>query len=49
MCHYDEAGDHGNQHWINPYADITTTGAGVVTTASAPIGSVFFQEANQDD
>ncbi len=41
--------DHGNQHWINPYAAITTTGAGVVTTASAPIGSVFFQEANQDD
>jgi len=48
-ANYDDAIDHGNQHWINPYADITTTGAGVVTTASAPIGSVFFQEANADD
>lgn len=41
--------DHGNQHWINPYAAITTTGLGVVTTAPAPLSSVFFQEANADN
>ena len=31
-----------------PYAATTTTGAGVVTPGTAPIGSVFFQDANQD-
>lgn len=41
--------DHGNQHWINPYAAVTTTGTGVVTTAPAPISSIFFQEANEDN
>jgi len=47
---YDDRVDHGNQHWINPYASSTTTGiTGVTTTATAPIGSVFFQDANQDN
>jgi len=38
----------GTQHWINPYASVTTTGTGLVTMSGAPIGSVFFQDANQD-
>ncbi len=46
---FDDRIDRGHQHWINPFAAITTTGAGVVTTATAPIGSVFFQDANQDN
>ena len=46
---FDKRINNGSQHWINPYAAVTTTGAGVVTTATAPIGSVFFQEANQDN
>jgi hypothetical protein len=40
--------NRGNQHWINPYAAITTTGAGVVTTAGAKVSSIFFQSADQD-
>lgn len=43
----DEQVDHDNQHWINPYAAVSTSGTGVITTAGAPIGSVFFQEADQ--
>jgi len=47
---FDDRINHGNQHWINPYAASTTAGiTGVTTTATAPIGSVFFQEANQDN
>jgi len=47
---FDDRINHGNQHWINPYAATTTAGiTGVVTTATTPIGSVFFQEANQDN
>jgi hypothetical protein len=46
---FDDCIDRGNQHWINPYAASTTAGiTGITTTATAPIGSVFFQEANQD-
>jgi hypothetical protein len=45
---FDERITRGGQAWINPYAAITTTGTGVVTTATAPIGSVFFQQADQD-
>jgi len=51
LCLYatlDKRITRGNQHWINPYAATTVTGAGVVTTGSAPLSSVFFQEANQD-
>ncbi|HVW22112.1 MAG TPA: hypothetical protein VHC86_12935 [Opitutaceae bacterium] len=44
----DDRINRGHQHWINPYAAVTTTGTGVVTTASAPIGNIFFQQANQD-
>lgn len=44
----DDRIDHGNQHWVNPYAATTITGAGVVTVGTAPLSSVFFQEANQD-
>jgi hypothetical protein len=43
----DERVDHDNQHWINPYAAVSTSGTGVITNAGAPIGSVFFQEADQ--
>ena len=47
---YDDRVNHGNQHWVNPYAATTTAGVtGVVTTAGAPLGSVFFQDANQDN
>ena len=46
---FDDCIDRCHQHWINPYAAVTTTGAGVVTSGTAPIGSVFFQEANQDN
>ena len=47
---FDDRSNHGNQHWINPYAASTTAGiTGVTTTAFAPVGSVFFQEANQDN
>ena len=46
---YDNRVNHGNQHWVNPYAASTVAGiTGVTTTATIPIGSVFFQEANQD-
>ncbi len=46
---FDNRTNHGNQHWINPYAASTTAGVtGITTTASAPLGSIFFQEANQD-
>lgn len=41
--------DHDNQHWINPYAAVSTSGTGVITTSGAPIGSVFFQEADQNN
>jgi hypothetical protein len=46
---FDDRIDRGNQHWINPYAITTTTGTGVVTPGAAPLSSVFFQEANQDN
>jgi hypothetical protein len=47
---FDDRSSRGNQHWINPYAASTTAGiTGIITTATAPIGSVFFQEANQDN
>lgn len=46
---FDERIDHGNQHWVNPYAAVSTAGVtGVVTTTPQPIGDVFFQAANQD-
>ncbi len=45
---FDDRVTRGTQHWINPYAAVTTTGAGLVTLTPAPIGSVFFQDANQD-
>ena len=42
--------NHANQHWINPYAASTVAGiTGVATTAFAPAGSVFFQEADQNN
>ena len=44
----DKRVDAGNQHFISPYAATTVTGAGVVTTALASPGSVYFQNANQD-
>jgi hypothetical protein len=47
---YDDRVNHGSQHWVNPYAASTTAGiTGVTTTASAPIGSTFFQDANQNN
>jgi hypothetical protein len=45
---FDDRITRGTQHWINPYVAVSTTGAGVVTMTPAPIGSVFFQDANQD-
>ncbi len=45
---FDKRINRGHQHWINPYAAVTTTGAGVTTAASAPIGNIFFQAADQD-
>jgi hypothetical protein len=45
---FDDVIDRGTQHWINPYAATTLTGAGVTTNAGAPLNSVFFQDANQD-
>src|SRR5208283_5830879 len=45
---FDDRITRGTQHWVNPYAAVTTTGTGVVTMSPAPIGSVFFQDANQD-
>lgn len=44
----DDQINRGNQHWVNPYAATTVTGGGVVTPGTAPLSSVFFQEANQD-
>ncbi len=47
---FDDRINRGTQHWVNPYAASTTAGiTGVVTTAGAPIGSVFYQDANQDN
>jgi len=43
----NERVDHNNQHWINPYMAVSTSGTGVITNSGAPIGSVFFQEADQ--
>ena len=43
----DDRINQDNQHWINPYAAVATWGTGVVTNSGAPIGSVFFQEADQ--
>ena len=45
----DERINQDNQHWVNPYVAVSTTGAGIVTNSGAPIGSVFFQEADQDN
>ncbi len=45
---FDDCIDRGTQHWVNPYAATTITGAGVTTNTATPIGSVFFQDANQD-
>jgi hypothetical protein len=45
---FDDRIDHGDQHWINPYAASTVTGTGAAVLAGAPLGSVFFQEADQD-
>ncbi len=45
----DERINQANQHWINPYVAVSTTGTGAVTLTGAPIGSVFFQEADQDN
>lgn len=44
----DDQINRGNQHWVNPYAATTISGTGVVTGATAPLSSIFFQEANQD-
>jgi hypothetical protein len=45
----DKRVNHGEQHWVNPFAETSTTGLGVVTTTfPAPINDVFFQNANQD-
>jgi len=42
---FDNRTNHGNQHWINPYAASTTAGVtGITTTASAPLGLDFLQE-----
>jgi hypothetical protein len=43
----DERVDHDNQHWINPYVAVSTSGTGVITNSGAAPGSVFFQEADQ--
>ena len=45
---FDDRITHGSQHWINPYVAVSTTAAGVATLTPTPIGSVFFQDANQD-
>ena len=46
---FDSRTTRGDQHWVNPYAAISTAGVtGVVTTTATPISSVFFQDANQD-
>ena len=44
----DDQINRGSQHWVNPYAATSISGAGVVTTATAPLSSVFFQQANED-
>jgi hypothetical protein len=46
---FDDRINKAGQHWINPYAAVTTTGAGVVTLSGAPAASVFLQDANQDN
>ena len=45
---FDDCIDRGTQHWVNPYIATTVTGAGVTTNTATTIGSVFFQDANQD-
>ena len=46
----DKRVNRGQQHWENPWNASSTAGiTGVVTTlGAAPIGNVFFQDANQD-
>jgi hypothetical protein len=48
-ANFDKRIDKAGEHWVNPYAAVTTTGAGVVTTSGVPPGSVFFQDADQDN
>jgi len=46
---FDDRVNKAGQHWINPYAAITTTGLGAPVLAGAPSSSVFFQDGNQDN
>ena len=48
-ANFDDRIDKAGQHWVNPYAAVTTSGLGVVTESGAPIGNVFFQDADQDN
>jgi hypothetical protein len=45
----DRRMNQADQHWINPYVAVSTTGAGVVTTTPASPSSVFFQDGDQDN
>jgi hypothetical protein len=45
---FDDRTNKGNQHWVNPYAAVSTTGT-VTTMIPVPVGDVFFQDANQDN
>ena len=49
-ANFDKRVNRGEQHWVNPYAVTSVAGiTGIVTTTiPAPIGDVFFQDANQD-
>ena len=46
---YSDRINKGDQHWSNPFAVTSTSGTGVITTLPIPPGSVFLQEANQDN
>jgi hypothetical protein len=48
-ANFDDRINQADQHWINPYIAVSTTGAGVATLSGAPIGSVFFQDADQNN
>ncbi len=45
---FDDRIDNGQQHWVNPYAASAVTGNAAAVLQGAPIGNVFYQDADQN-
>lgn len=46
---FDDRVNHGEQHWINPYAAISETGTSPLVLSAVPIADVFFQGADESN